>query len=361
PPTPPAFDLSAEFTHPDKAIMDVLSDFVEKNRGSPHYPNLLSKLLASARLRELGVGFNVIPIPDKQEWKASWHEEGKPNWLGTILTAADGRPKLSYTASVTGCIEKDGGKGGYGVVLFDHFGRPKVASVGVSLKGKLPLIYYEFQGVRSALQLAFDHGFGDEIKLYCNSVAVRNILNLCLELTCCTPVCMGEVGRWNGHKLCTACAGLLLYGHRVMEDDFNLLFPVISDILDLFYKVNNFKTVNVRPCSGSDHLARYFSISTTQKKIDWFGLLVDEFELYEMVMKPNEIPEEVVDTVYDEVFTGDRVHSSLIMVEERSKVNEYTHPKLLYRKLRKFGTHSILPKNFEEIVRDSGTVSPWYY
>ncbi|KAI3851555.1 hypothetical protein MKX03_004202 [Papaver bracteatum] len=179
--TPPAFDLSAEFTHPDKAIMDVLSDFVEKNRGSPIYHCLLIKLLASARLRELGVGYNVIPIPDKQEWKASWHEEGKPNWLGTILTAADGRPKLSYTASVTGCIEKDGGKGGYGVVLFDHFGRPKVASVGVSLKGKLPLIYYDFQGVRSALQLAFDHGFG--MKSNCIAIQLLFVIFLIFVLS----------------------------------------------------------------------------------------------------------------------------------------------------------------------------------
>ncbi|KAI3970248.1 hypothetical protein MKX01_023895 [Papaver californicum] len=151
-----AFDLGAEFTHPNKAVMHILSDFVEKNRNSSTYHYHLQKLLTSARLRELGEGYNVIPIPDKQERKASWHEEGKPKWLGTIPTRADGR--LHYTASIAGYIEKDGGKGGYGVILFDYYGRPKVASVGVSLIGNLPLIYYEFQGVRSALQLALDHG-----------------------------------------------------------------------------------------------------------------------------------------------------------------------------------------------------------
>ncbi|KAI3940286.1 hypothetical protein MKW92_052651, partial [Papaver armeniacum] len=318
-------------------------DFVEKNRGSPHYCYLLSKLLSSARLRELGVGFNVIPIPDKQEWKASWHEEGKPNWLGTIITEADGMPRLSYTASVTGYMEKDGGKGGYGVVLFDHFGRPKVASVGVSLEGKVPLTYYEFQGVRSALQLAFDLGSGGEIKLYCNSIAVRNILNRCLELRCCSPACTGKIGRWNGPKLCTFCAGILLYGDRVMED-FDLLFPLISDILDLFYKLNKFTSVNVRVCCGSDHLAEYFVMSPTKE--------------YEMVMKPNEIPEEVVDSIYDEVFMRDRVHSRLIMVEERSKANEYTHPHALYTKLRKFGTHEFLAKNLKEVARISSSRKP---
>ncbi|RZC75508.1 hypothetical protein C5167_050990 [Papaver somniferum] len=79
--TRPAFDLGAAFIHPNKEVMHILSDLVEKNRNSPTYRCHLWKLLTSARLRELGVGYNVIPIPDKQEWKASWREERKPKWL----------------------------------------------------------------------------------------------------------------------------------------------------------------------------------------------------------------------------------------------------------------------------------------
>ncbi|KAI3857823.1 hypothetical protein MKW92_053817 [Papaver armeniacum] len=107
--TRPAFDLGAEFTHPDKEVMEILSDFVDKNRHLETYPARLRNLLTSAQLKELGVGYNEIPIPDKKEWKASWHEEGKPKWLGTIPTHADGR--LHYTASITGYIKKMEEKG----------------------------------------------------------------------------------------------------------------------------------------------------------------------------------------------------------------------------------------------------------
>ncbi|KAI3950313.1 hypothetical protein MKW92_011318 [Papaver armeniacum] len=83
-PPPPAFDLGAEFTHPDKAIMETIcpfTDLVEKNRHSSTYLYHLWNLLTCDRLGEL----------DKQEWKASWHEEGKPRWLGNIPTRANGR------------------------------------------------------------------------------------------------------------------------------------------------------------------------------------------------------------------------------------------------------------------------------
>ncbi|KAI3875185.1 hypothetical protein MKX03_032989 [Papaver bracteatum] len=336
--TRPAFDLGAEFTHPDKAVMEVLSDFVEKNRHLETYPARLRNLLTSAQMKELGVGYNEIPIPDKQEWKASWHEEGKPKWLGTIPTHADGR--WHYTASITGYIENDGRKGGYGVILFDHYGRPKVASVGVSLKSNVPLIYYEFQGVRSALQLALDHGFGAEIKLYCNADTVRRIIDNCLGHTSWTPWCMGNIAPWNGSKLCTGCVGLRLFRCKSVKD-FDLLFPVIEEILDLFHKINNFTDVNVRICYGSGHLAKIFSTSTNEKEMNRFGLLVDKLELYEMVLQPDKFPEEVDNSIYDEVFRGDRVHSELIMVEKLSKTSEHTHPDPLYSKLRKYWSHKM--------------------
>ncbi|KAI3894750.1 hypothetical protein MKW92_010077, partial [Papaver armeniacum] len=190
---------------------------------------------------------------------------------------------LHYTASIAGYIEKNGGKGGYGVILFDHYGRPKVASVGVSLKGNVPLIYYEFQGVRSALQLALNHSFGAEVKLYCDSDTVRNILDLCLNHTSCTPWCMGKPA---------PCAGLHLFGYRVMQN-FDLLIPVIKEISDLFPKINTSTDVKVTNCCGSGHLAKWFSTSTTEDVKNQFGLLVDELGLYEMAMKPDIFPQDI--------------------------------------------------------------------
>ncbi|KAI3857822.1 hypothetical protein MKW92_053816 [Papaver armeniacum] len=120
---------------------------------------------------------------------------------------------------------------------------------------------------------------------------------------------MGNIAPRNGSKLCTGCVGLRLFRCKAMKD-FDLLFPVIEEILDLFDKINNFTDVNVRICCGSSHLAEKFNMSTTKEEMNRFRLLVDELGLYEMVLKPENFPEEVDNSIYDEVFKGDRVHSS---------------------------------------------------
>ncbi|KAI3875184.1 hypothetical protein MKX03_032988, partial [Papaver bracteatum] len=201
-----------------------------------------------------------------------------------------------------------------------------------------------FQGVRSALQLALDHGFGAAMKLYCNSDTVSKIIDLCFEHTSITPCRMGKAARWDGSKRCTGCVGLRLFARGM--DDFDILFPIIKDILDLLYKINRYHfrdLIEVTTCCGSGHFAKYFSTSTTEEELNRFGLLVDDLLFYEMVLKPDKFPEEVDDSIYDEVFKGDRVHAELIMVEKLSETNEHTHPDALYDKLKKYCTHKRFP------------------
>ncbi|KAI3870912.1 hypothetical protein MKX03_025100, partial [Papaver bracteatum] len=206
----------------EQLAMDILSDFAEKHRGLPLFDDALWDLLESDRLKELGVGDNPIPIPDKQDWKASWHKQGKPNWLGTIPTVADNR--FHCTSDITGYVEEGTNGGGYGVIIFDTYGRPKVASVGVSPQRHVPLVYYELQGVRSALQLASEYGYPG-ITLYCNSNEVHRVLQLCFEFMPFKPMCKKIRGPVD--YACGCCVGLDLYR---LIDDFDLLGPIIKEI-----------------------------------------------------------------------------------------------------------------------------------
>ncbi|KAI3842215.1 hypothetical protein MKW98_026005 [Papaver atlanticum] len=317
----------------EQLVMGILRDFVKKHSGVDDFDSELLDLLGSDRLKDLGVGYKEIPIPDMHEWKASWYEERKPNWLGSS-TDADSR--LHYTASITGYLEKEGRKGGYGVIFFDNYGRPKVASVGVSPKGYVPLLYHQLQGVRSALQLALDYGFSSEITLYCNSGEVRYVLDRCLESLKYVPMCMAgdflrlsrdDTIRWRAEAHhCNACVLHDLY-HQM--EDFDLLYPVIDAILTLFSKLNHFRNVSPSKCSASNHLAKLYGMPTTEE-MNLFRLLDDKQELYEMVMKPDKFPKELDDILYDEVFKGDRIHSQEIMLTEATAGMD---PVTLYKKL----------------------------
>ncbi|KAI3839883.1 hypothetical protein MKW92_022757, partial [Papaver armeniacum] len=294
-------------------------DYLENHIGldSLYFDAMFWKLLTcDQRFKDLGVYYKPAPIPDKNEWKASWYQEGKPNWLGTIPTQAD--DLLWHTALVDGFIDKEGGKGGYAVIFVDNYARPKVAVVGYSSKGSL--VFNELQGIRAALQLALDTGLGPNIQLTCRSHKVGELFTHFsdFEDVDTIPGCEQAYSTFDhdvdGH-VCQACEGLYLYRHFKSGEDFETLYPIIKEILELRRKLGRFVRVSPNLSQASVYLGKCIGTLTTEE-VKQFQLLDDEYEVYEMVMKPEKFTEELKDILYDDCFKGYRHYGQDILEEK---------------------------------------------
>ncbi|KAI3987637.1 hypothetical protein MKX01_007103 [Papaver californicum] len=245
-----------------KFVDDIIrKDYLEKYIGldTLHSDDVLWKLLTSdQRLKDLGVFYKPAPIPNKNEWRASWCQKGKPNWLGTIPTKVDSY--LCYIAIVYGFFDEERGKGGYAITLIDNYSRPKVAAVGYSPKGH-SLFLFELQGIRAALQLALDYGFGANIEVTTRSEKVWNLFYLIYDfedLNFC---------EWKFSRVCLACLGLHLYKHFIITEleDFHLLYPVIKEILELRIKFGHCADILENLSQASVYLGKCYGTPTTEK------------------------------------------------------------------------------------------------
>ncbi|KAI3885424.1 hypothetical protein MKX03_036316 [Papaver bracteatum] len=309
--------LGSKLRESENLVYDLRSDYLEQHSGldSLYFDAMFWKSLTSdQRFKDLGVYYKPAPIPDRNEWKASWCQEGKPNWLGTVPTQADKR--LWHTAIIDGFIDKEGGKGGYAVIIIDNYTRPKVAVVGYSSEGSL--VFNELQGIRAALQVALDTGLGPHIQLTCRSREVGNLFthfsdfedldtfHRCYES-------YSESHHGDESCICLACEGLHLLKHFSTEDS-EVLYPVINKILQLRHKLGPNIRVSKNLSQASTLLGKCYGTPTTEE-MKLFQFLDGEYEVYEMVMKPDKFSEEVVDALYDDCFKGYRYYGQHVLEE----------------------------------------------
>ncbi|KAI3952162.1 hypothetical protein MKW98_005857 [Papaver atlanticum] len=275
-------------------VQSVIGDYVYKHIGldNLYFDAMFWKWLTSdQRFKDLGVFYKPAPIPDKNEWKASWSQEGKPNWLGTVPTRADYH--LCNTAMVDSFID-EGGKGGYVVIYIDSYARPKVAVVGFSPKGSR--FFFELQAIRAALQLALDGGYGPKFELTHRSVKLEELFSHVSDFEDLGTVhhCRENYSESDGgddSRVCVAYQGLYLLEHFIMEDS-ELLYPVINEILQLRSKLSPYVSFSENLSQASAHLGECYGTPTTEE-MKLFQLLDGEYEVYEMVMKPDKFSEEL--------------------------------------------------------------------
>ncbi|KAI3939010.1 hypothetical protein MKW92_005199, partial [Papaver armeniacum] len=310
-------------------------DYVDNHIGMDtlYFDAMVWKLLTTdQRLKDLGVFYKPAPVPDMNEWKASWCQEGKPNWLGTVYTRADDC-KLCNTAIIDAFLDEEAGKGGYAVTFIDNYARPKVAAVGYSPKG-YPLFLFQLQGIRAALQLALDCGFCANIQLTTRSDKVKDLFDRILDFK---EYNYFENCEFNSSSVCLACLGLHLFKHYIITEaeDFHLLYTVIKEILELRNKFDRYVNVVQNLSQASIYLGKCYGTPTTEE-LKLFRLLDGEQQLYEMVIKPDKFPKELEDILYDECFKGYRYYGQeIIEAKVPGAINNTLSAPMLFQSIRR--------------------------
>ncbi|KAI3920586.1 hypothetical protein MKW92_019380 [Papaver armeniacum] len=275
-----------------KLVESVIGDYVDRHIGldNLYFDAMFWKWLTSdQRFKDLGVFYKPAPIPDKNEWKASWCQEESPTgWelflLGLIMT----------------CMRRERG---YVVIFIDSYARPKVAVVGFSPKGSR--FFFELQAIRAALQLALDGGYGPKFELTHRSLKLDELFSHVSDHEDLGTVhrCRENYSESDGgddSRVCVACQGLYLLEHLSTEDS-KVLYPVIIEILQLRSKLSPYMRFSDNLSQASAHLGECYGTPTT-KGMKLFQLLDGEYEVYEMVMKPDKFSEKLVDKLYDDCF-----------------------------------------------------------
>ncbi|MCL7049629.1 hypothetical protein MKW94_001971 [Papaver nudicaule] len=299
------------------SVHAILSDYLVKHIGldSLYCDAMFWKLLTSdKRFKDHGVVYKPAPVPDKNEWKASWSEEGKPSWLGTVPTKADDH--FYYTALIDGFVDEKGGKGGYAVIFIDSYARPKVAVVGYSPQASLFLC--ELQGIKVSLQLALDNGFSSNIMLATRSKKVQNLFGYLSELEDLDSIHRCEQDHFkyddgDDSHVCLACEGFQLSRHlNTKMEDFEILYPVIKEILELRIKLGRRVGISPNLSVASAYLSEHYGIlSIEEMVVKCYG----EHQFHEMVVKPTNFPEKLEDILYDDCFKGYRHYGQDILEE----------------------------------------------